>query len=254
MDIWLDRYASGQSPIHRWEARCRFVGLFSLIVACALVNQLVLLPGALAVAAGCYLAARLPLSFLLTRLRYPGALLLVAVLLLPFISGQTALAQLGPLTLYQEGLAQAVVMAARFGCILTISLVLFGTAPMLTTVHTLRALGVPGLLVDLLLLCYRYLADTAARLTAMQRALRLRGFAARRLDGRLLHTLAALLGSLLVQSHARSERIYQAMRLRGYGQAPPAARTTPVQAADWLGLAVALALAALLGGTALLLG
>lgn len=254
MDLSIDRYAALQSPIHRWEARCRLMGLLSLIIACATVSHIALLPVAVVLAAGCYVAARLPLSFLLTRLRYPAFFLLAVVAVLPFVSGQTALAHLGPLTLYQEGCTQALLTAARFGCILTLSLVLFSAAPLLTTVRTMQALGLPGLLVDLMLFFFRYLSDTADLLARRQRALRLRGLPMQRLSGRLLGALAAITGSMLVQSYERSERIYHAMRIRGYGQAPAAAHTTPIRAADWLGLAVALTVAVLLIAASLLPG
>jgi cobalt/nickel transport system permease protein len=254
MELWLDRYAGLHSPIHRWEARCRFVGLLSLIIACAMVNDLILLPALIIVAAGSYGAARLPLSFLVTRLRYPGVFVLAVIIVLPFMVGPTALAQVGPVTLYREGVTQAILTAIRFGCILTLSLVLFGTAPFLVTVRTMRALGVPGLLVDMILFFYRYLADTAQRLTTMQRALRLRGLPTHRLSRRLLSALAALTGTLLVQSAERSERVYQAMRLRGYGQATTPPPHTAIQPADWLGLISTLLLAAALVTLTLLVG
>lgn len=245
-DLSIDRYAQLQSPIHQWEARCRFVGLLSLIVGCATIQHMALLPVALVVAAGCYRAARLPLSFLVTRLRYPAAFLLVVMVVVPFASGQTALASFGPLTLYQEGSRQALLTAARFGCILTLSLVLFGSAPLLTTMRTMRALGVPSLIVDMMLFFFRYLTDTATMLTTRQHALRLRGLDTRRLNGRLLHTLAALTGTMLVQSYERSERIYHALCIRGYGHAPATTHTTPVRPADWVGLAAAVGVAVLL--------
>ncbi|NJK81726.1 MAG: cobalt ECF transporter T component CbiQ, partial [Chloroflexaceae bacterium] len=237
MELWLDQYATVQSPVHRWEARCRFVGVLSLIIACAAINHIALLPFAVLIVGGYYLAARLPLSFLFTRLRYAGMFLLVMVAVVPFATGTTVFVQAGPLSIYQEGLAQAALIATRSGCILTLSLVLFGTAPFLITVRTMRALGVPALLVDMMLFFYRYLADTAALLTRRQHALRLRGMQTRRLDGRTLPTVAALTGSMLVQSFERSERVYHAMRVRGYGQAVAPPTNPPIHPADWLGLA-----------------
>lgn len=51
----------------------------------------------------------------------------------------------------------------------------------------------------------------------------LRGFRAGRFSARGLGSLAALAGSLLARSYERSDRVYRAMILRGYGQAPVAA-------------------------------
>lgn len=255
MQLWPDQTATDRSaPILQWEARCRLVGLLSLMVACAAVRSLPVLPVLVAVTVGYYLAARLPLRLLAVRLRYPGIFLLGVVLVVPWVVGETPLLQVGPLVLYREGLYQTVLIVGRFGCILALSLVLFASVPVIETVRTLRALGVPALLADIALLFSRYLADTAAFLATMQRAARLRGLQTRRLNWRLLQTLAALTGSMLVQSVERSERVYLAMRLRGYGQAPHPQTSPPIRVADWLllvgtlALAGALALAGTLAG------
>ena len=50
--------------------------------------------------------------------------------------------------------------------------------------------------------------------------MRLRSFRAHRFSAQGLGNLAVLAGSLLVRSYERSDRVYRAMILRGYGQAP----------------------------------
>jgi cobalt/nickel transport system permease protein len=139
---------------------------------------------------------------------------------LPFAAGPTVLLQVGPLALRQEGCLAVLLLATRFASILTVSLVLFGVAPFLTTVKAMRALGLPPLLADMTLLSYRYLYEIDDDLGRMETATRLRGFQAHRFSRRNLGTLAALAGSLLVRSYEQSQRIYHAMLLRGYGRAP----------------------------------
>ena len=68
----LDEYAHLDSRLHHWEPRCKFVGLVALIFAFSFVQDLRLLPVMLTVTAGVYGVSRMPLSFLLTRLRAPG--------------------------------------------------------------------------------------------------------------------------------------------------------------------------------------
>ncbi|PSP18047.1 MAG: cobalt ECF transporter T component CbiQ [Cyanobacteria bacterium QS_8_64_29] len=220
MKLALDRYAHLHSPIHAWEPRPKFVALLALILAFAFIEQLVLLPAAIAVTAILYKISRLPLEFLLARLRYPGVFVAAVVALLPFAAGETVLVAWGPLALKQEGTRAALLVAGRFGCILTVSLVLFGTAPFHTSVKALRALGVPATLTDMTLLAYRYLEELGSTLVTVQRAMRLRGFRPRQLSRRNLRLLAAAIGTLVVRSYERSQRLYQAMLLRGYGQAP----------------------------------
>ena len=44
MKLFLDKYASLNSPIHRWEQKPKFIALMSLIFAFAFTQSLFLLP------------------------------------------------------------------------------------------------------------------------------------------------------------------------------------------------------------------
>lgn len=220
MNLGLDEHAHLDSPLHRWEPRNKLVGLMALIFAFSFVQDLRLLPAMLAATAALYVLSRLPVSFLLTRLRAPGFFLLFVAILLPFFSGSTVLVRIGPLALRQEGCLELLPILAKFVSILTVGLVLFGTAPFLTTIKAMRALGLPAILADMTLFSYRYIYEIGNDLQTMETAMGLRGFRARRPGSRTLGVLASLAGSILVRSYERSDRIYKAMILRGYGRAP----------------------------------
>jgi cobalt/nickel transport system permease protein len=223
MNLGVDAYAHLDSPLHGWEPRHKLVGLMALIFAFSFVRDLRLLPAMIAVTAVLYAASRLPLPYLLTRLRTPGSFLLIMAVVLPLLSGSTVLVQVGPLALRLEGSLELVRILVKFVCILTVGLVLFGSGPFLTTIKAMRALGLPAILADMTLLSYRYLFEIGGDLSRMETAMRLRGFGAHRLSARGLGILAALAGSILVRSYERSDRVYHAMMLRGYGQAPGSA-------------------------------
>ncbi|MEM7034895.1 MAG: cobalt ECF transporter T component CbiQ [Chloroflexota bacterium] len=217
MKFGLDEYADLNSPIHRWDQRYKLVGLLVLIFGFSAIQDLRLLPVMIAVTVILFFISGLPQSFLLTRLKLPGFFLLALVLILPFVSGETTIWQLGPISLRQEGLVRAVLIAARFICIITLSVILFGTAPFLTSVRAMRALKLSDILVDMILLTYRYLFEIGDHLNTMRTAMRLRGFAGSAFNRRNLTVLASLVGSLLIRSYEQSERVYKAMVLRGYG-------------------------------------
>ncbi|MBO9998411.1 MAG: cobalt ECF transporter T component CbiQ [Cyanobacteria bacterium SID2] len=238
----LDEYARLNSPLHRWEPRCKFVGLMVLIFAFSAIEDLRLLPVMLGLTAVLYKLSRLPKSYLFDRLHYPGYFLLGVVVLLPFMSGETVLLHIGWLSLRWEGLLATIEIALRFLCIVTVSLVLFGTSPIVTTLRAMQALGVPSLIVDMMLLFYRYLYETLDRLQIVQRAMCLRGFDARRFSWRNLKILASLAGTLLVNSYEQSEQVYRAMRLRGYGRSTSRSIQTPIQKNDAIALGGFLAL------------
>lgn len=217
MKLVLDRYAYLDSPLHRWQQGYKLVGLLSLIFAFAFIQQLWLLPIMVTITYTLFAISRIPGSFLLKRLRYPSWFILAVVVLLPFVSGNNVIWQWGNLAIKSEGCWQALLISVRFWCILTVSLVLFGTAPFLNSIKAMRALGLPRVIVDMTLLAYRYLEELGETLTTMQRAMKLRGFQPQGLNRRNLEVFAQLTGSILIRSYERSLRIYQAMILRGYG-------------------------------------
>lgn len=214
----VDEYSHLDSPLRRWELRCKLIGFLVLIFAFSYVRDLVMLSVMIAVTGAIYTISRLPVSFLLGRLRYPSFFLLAVVLILPFVSGQTIVMSLGPLDLRQEGLLSVLLIAVRFLSILTVGLVLFGTAPFINTIKAMRALGLPSIMADMVLLSFRYLHEIGSDLRKMQIAARLRGFRHHPFSLRGMSVPAWLSGSILVRSYERSEWVYKAMMLRGYGQ------------------------------------
>ena len=184
-----DTYLHRESVIHRWSPRLKLVSLLVLMFAFATVRQPILIPWMLGLAAGLYLLSGLPLAFLGQRLSYPGLFVLALVVLLPLTVGDTVLGQWGWLTLRQEGLEATLLIVGRFLSILTLGFILLGTTPFLTLLQAMRSLGLPTILADMTLLSYR----------------------------QALQQLAMLAGNLLIRSYEQSERVYKAMRLRGYG-------------------------------------
>ncbi len=217
MKLALDKYAYLNSPIHRWQQSYKLVGLLSLIFAFAFIQNIWLLPIITTITLVIFILSQLPWRFLLSRLRYPSWFIVAVVIFLPFVAGDTVIFDWGYLTIKAEGCRDALLISVRFFCILTISLVLFGTASFLSSVRAMRKLGMPSAIVDMTLLSYRYLEELGEMLTTMQRAMRLRGFQAKRLNHRKLEIFAQLTGSILVRSYERSLLVYQAMILRGYG-------------------------------------
>jgi len=244
MRLGIDEYAYLGSALHRWDPRYKFIGLMALIFAFSFVRDLRMLPAMAAVTTATYIVSRLPVSFMLTRLRYPSFFLLLVVLLLPFLSGHTIVMSLGPLDLRQEGLVSVLLIAVRFLSILTIGLVLFGTAPFLTSIKAMRALGLPAILTDMTLLTFRYLNEIGDDLRRMEMSMKLRGFHERRFSRHGLGILAWLGGSILVRSYERSEWVYKAMIVRGYGGATHSPDEFQTSSRDVIALVVAVLVAA----------
>jgi len=220
----LDLYAGLGSPVHRWEPRCRLVGLATLITGFAWVREPILVVPMLVVACALLTISRLPPGFVVRRLRAPGAFVLMLGLMLPLVSGGTVLWRLGPVPFHQDGLQQMLVILAKLVAVATTGLVLFGTAPLPVTVAAMRRLGLPAVLADMTVLSYRFIHELGSDLETMRIAAGLRGLRWRsRRPGApsLLAVLATLVGSLFVSSHARAEQVHRAMLARGYSSNVP---------------------------------
>jgi cobalt/nickel transport system permease protein len=217
MKLALDKYCHIKSAIHSWEQSSKLVALLILIFSFAFVTKLSLLPLMVIITLVIFFLSKLPLSFLISRLRYPGFFILAVIIFLPFVAGTTVIWDGRILTIKQEGCLEVIRIVTRFVCILTVSLVLFGTAPFLKTIKAMRLLGLSPIIVDMMLLSYRYLESLGEVLTTMQRAIKLRGFQSHNFSRKNLEVMAELTGTLLVRSYDQSQRVYHAMILRGYG-------------------------------------
>lgn len=249
MKTGIEEYSNLNSHFHRWDARYKLVGLILIAFAFSFIQDIRLIPAMVVITATIYLISGLPGRFILKRLRLPSFIVLALVLTLPFLSGESELVRLGPIVVWQEGLLLAVLIAFRFVCIVTIGIILLETTPLLTNIKAMRALGLPLVMTDMAFLTFRYLHELAQDLNRMLTSMRLRGFHGRRFSLGTLKTFAWLSGSLLVRSYERSEWVYRAMILRGYGQ--PARSGHDFQAS--LGDALALGIAVIVA-TALVVG
>ncbi len=238
------------SWLHRWRPLPKVVGLLALMAAFAQVQRLALLALVWAVVVALWALSGLPWRRGLKRLAAPGVLLIAFVLFLPFAVGDTLLWQWGSLALRWEGLERALCLGGRSLALLALMTLLGETTPLPELLAALRALGIPQLLLELAWLTQRYLQEISTQWQQMQRAARLRGWQPRgslwqpgptwRQD---LPFLAAAVGTLLVRSYERSQRVYQALCLRGYGWAPLVPSAAGADPWSWAatGLAVAVA-------------
>jgi cobalt/nickel transport system permease protein len=219
--------------------RLRLLAALTLAFSIALVTTPLLVPVIAGLALTAARAAGMDGPAIRRALRLPGLLVLVLVILLPFLAGETVLWRLGPLGLHSEGLMAAVLVAGRALGIVLLTAALLARVPLVELIAGLRSLGLPALMADIALMMHRYSTEIRRDLDAMLLAMQLRGQPWRLRLG-LLQGLGWTLATLLLRSHERAERIWTAMRLRGHGTVPPVPMP-PLEAAD-LGRVVLLAL------------
>jgi cobalt/nickel transport system permease protein len=210
MTLLLDIPEAQPSPLQRLDPRWKLAALLGPAFGVAFLQS----PGpALAALAGALLlvvVARLPTQWFLTRL---GAALLVPAffaLSLPFVLRPDA-----EWSFSVAGLERGVALIAKCGCVVSLMLVLLATAPLHDTFKAAQSLRVPGWLVQLALLSYRYVALLAEEFGRLRTALRVRGYR-NRASMHSYRTVGQVVGTLLVRGHERSERVAQAMRCRAF--------------------------------------
>jgi cobalt/nickel transport system permease protein len=202
------------SPLRRLDPRWKLAALVLAALATAALRSL---PAAALALAGSLLLVglgRLPPRWYGARLAAAGVLLALFVLPLPLLREGPRWSW-GPLSLSLPGARLALLIGCKALAVLSLALVLLATAPLDATLKAAHALRLPGLLVQLGLLSYRYLFLLADELARLRVALRVRGFR-NRASWHSYRTVGHVAGTLLVRSYERAERVGQAMRCRGF--------------------------------------
>jgi cobalt/nickel transport system permease protein len=228
------------SPLARWDPRWKLAAV--VLAAFGAVSLQHPGPAAVAVAAAFCLAllGRVPLLVIAGR---AGLLLLATLPLVVFIpltqGAESPGWSVGPVRVSGPGLVAAVVVALRVLAVGLLALVLTRTAPLSRTLAAAHALRVPGVLVQVAQLAYRYTFALAAEVRRLRVALRARGFQTRT-DRHTYRTLGHTVGSLLVRSGDRADRVADAMRCRGFDgtyRTLAAFRTTAADVLSFLAVA-----------------
>lgn len=234
------------SPLGRWDPRWKLAAFLTLGCCLFLLHRPAI--NALALGSALLLAAvgRLPLRWVLGRLGLVLLVLAPFLLLLPFVQKQAEPAwQLGPLRFSLPGLWAALVLGLKTLTLTLLVLILLITAPLPATFKAAQALHVPGLLVQLALLTYRYIFVLANELARLRVALRVRGYR-NRPNLHCYRTAGHVTGTLLVRGYEQAERVEQAMRCRGFDGRFRTLNDFQTQPRDVLGLLAAVAGAVLL--------
>jgi cobalt/nickel transport system permease protein len=202
MTLALRDSAIPDSPLTRWDARWKLAALVLAAFGAAALRSPATAGAAFLI--GLLLAwfGHIPGRVIAGRV---GLLLFAVLPFLIFI----------PLTSDGAGWLAAAALALRLLAIGLFALVLLRTAPVSRTLAAAHALRVPGVLVQVAQLAYRYTFLLAAEFRRLRIALRARGFRART-NRHTYRTVGHSVGSLLVRGGDRAERVADAMRCRGF--------------------------------------
>jgi cobalt/nickel transport system permease protein len=222
--MFSEDVAAQPGLLQRVDARVKVVTVLGLLVATALVRNVVVL--AMVYAATLLLAAasKLSLSFFVKRVSlfipiFTGIVVLPATL--NVITPGHIVVPLGTwfgheLGLTAQGLMSAALIVTRVAASTSLVVLLTLTTPWAKLLAALRALFVPRMFILVLGMAYRYLFHLLGSVTDMYTARKARTVArdTSLTSGRAF--VAASAGALFGKSHALAEEVHMAMVARGY--------------------------------------
>lgn len=215
MALDIDRFAHTESPLQRWDPRVKIFSMVVLIIAIALLKTIPMALAALMLALVILGLSALPRHFLLHGLSFVLVFLIPFFLIMPFTyPGEAAFSLLG-LPFAWEGLRLASLIFLKALAIVMITFAIFGSSRFDISMLALQHLKCPKVVVQMLLFTYRYTFVFLDEMRRMHTSMRARGFVART-DMKTLRIFGHFIGTLLVRSFERTERVYKAMLSKGY--------------------------------------
>jgi cobalt/nickel transport system permease protein len=235
----VDSYSHMQSPFHAWDPRVKIISLMLYVFCVGALKTLGWALVALVISLVAAKMARIPLKFVAKRVMLVTAFLGMFFVVMPLTvksqpgDGLYSFRGLEFITVNPRGLLVAALAFFKATAIVVMTIPLFGTNPFPVTIAALGNLKIPQLIIQMILLSYRYLYVFANEMQRMATAMKSRGFRART-NVRTLRTIGNFVGVLVVRSFERTERVYDAMLSRGYAGKSPRLETPPLGGVDLL--------------------
>jgi len=215
MPLDIDRYAHMETPLQRWDPRLKIAALGLLAFGIALLDTIPASVVALATAVALIVVSGLPFHFVSHALKFVLMFLIPFFLIMPLTYPGAATIHVLGLPFAWEGLRLATLIFIKAIAIVLTSFAIFGTSRFDVSMIALQRLKCPRILTQMLLFTYRYTFVFLEEMRRMQTSMRARGFVPRS-NGYTLRTYGNFVGTLLVRSFERTERVYKAMLSKGY--------------------------------------
>lgn len=137
--------------------------------------------------------------------------------------------RVGSLAVTGGAVSLLAILLRTFLCVSAV-LILVAVTPFIELTGQLRRMRLPHLLVSLFEMTYRYLGSLTEEAASMFTAYRLRS---PQTVGLEMKHMGSFAGQLLIRSFDRAERVYQAMKCRGYALRNPRLNRRPLTGADF---------------------
>lgn len=232
-------FVDGNTLMHRLDPRLKIVVAFAFSILIAVASQQTVLLTGFGIAIALSVFARLPFKSLIARMAALNVFIILLWLVLPFSSMGNKVFSVGPLVATDTGIQLALVISIKSNTILLLLTVFLGTSSIVALAHAMDHLPIPRKLVQLFYFTWRYIHEITKEIYRLRRAMKVRCFTPKT-DIHTYRSFAYLLSTLLVRSFDRSERVYDAMLLRGFNGMIPALRHPVFKKSDTIALVIIL--------------
>ena len=229
----IDRYSSLDSVMHRFDPRAKLIAFLILIFSIVLLQDLKLAFIGLLGAILFLIASKLPLRFVLQHIKWVCFFIVPFILIMPFSVHGTGIFHFHGLTLTYEGLEYGILVAVRALAAVIIVLPMIATTRFDITIKALGELKMPNMLVQMFMFTYRYIFVFVIEFQRTWRAMVARGFQMKT-NLYALRTIGKALGTFFIRSYERGDRVYQALRARGYTVKPKTLVEFKMRASDYV--------------------
>ena len=212
-----EKFASGQSFIHKLDPKTRVVAVLILSFATALCNNLFVAVLYFIISTVLIIMARLNIKDVIERIKPVFWFLLMIWVLIPITFDGQILYQFSWLKISGTGVILCCKITIKSITILLFFTTLVATMNIASLGNALHKLYVPDKMVFLLLMSYRYIAVIEDEYKKLLRAAKFRGFRPKT-NLHSYKTFAYLAGMLFVRASLRAQRVHQAMLCRGFNQ------------------------------------
>jgi cobalt/nickel transport system permease protein len=208
-------FALGRSRIHDTSPVQRVLAAALYTALVAVLSDPVAMVMALLFSSIMVAAANIRWREIARRALAVNVFILIIWLVLPLTYEGATLWTVGPIGLSRPGVWLAAKITMKSNAIFLAFIALIATMNLSTLGQTLYRLGIPTKLVYMLLMTYRYLSVIEQEFDRLHRAAMIRGFRART-NLHTYRTYAYLTAMVFIRAWSRAERVYQAMKCRGF--------------------------------------
>jgi cobalt/nickel transport system permease protein len=219
--VYLEDLSGKRGLLQAINPIAKLVAIVFMIVASIFISSLSYLTLICSVPLILAITSRIPLRYLVSRTLFIPAFAAIITLPLLFLTPGYPIAQmqLGSLQVIitSEGLQHMLVFSVRvWFCVASLSLLVLSTGfdKLLRLLFSLR---IPPIIVQLFSLTYRYFFVSVHEAQSVLIAKEARTYVHRRtINYSALKDLGSILSTLFIRTYERSERVYMAMKSRGF--------------------------------------